>query len=117
MKPKKLKEFKADKYNCKKELSSLFVKFINSQDIPEHIKILLKQNCDSFFVELNDYEIRNTIKNSIYYAYYDWKRENFEIIDLYKNILLNASKHSSEPFVIAEISIDEFVKNFVDTKI
>ncbi len=112
-----LKLFYAPTERIKSEITKQFVSVIkNSKKLTEENKNLLLEelNLNNYWhgKSHDSFNGSKFIKDCNEFAVMNWMAQNQELADLWKSTVIEASKHSSEPNIIANKVVEDFKKNF-----
>jgi hypothetical protein len=78
----------------------------------ENCETLDKDSKEKLKEELWNYPTNDAIVSEVHRVVDYWSRENFKLVELWKDIAVNNAKVSSEPHKTANTAVAEFKKSF-----
>lgn len=109
-----MKPYIVDETRITGEIKKQFTEFVkNSQTIDQNSKdALLKELGSNWFDQR--FNPRAFIRDAMEFSVMEWKRQQFETVELWKQIAINASINNTAPHEIADKAVKEFEKQYVN---
>jgi len=108
--------FTVPKGDIEKKIKEQFVNIVKRSKklTPETKEELLKEfDLDNYYSGgYNNFSGSAFIEECVKYSVMEWVRQNQDLVDLWKRVVVESAKHSEDPELIADKAVSRFKENF-----